>query len=41
MTRTTVPWYPELEYLTCENCKAVWTIQRQRGEGKDKRENAK
>jgi formate dehydrogenase maturation protein FdhE len=27
---TTVPWYPELEYLTCESCKSVWTVQRQR-----------
>ena len=24
----TVPWYRELEYLTCDSCKSIWTIQR-------------
>ena len=24
----TVPWYRELEYLTCENCKCIWTVER-------------
>ena len=30
VTRTTVSWYPELDYLTCEACKAVWTIPSER-----------
>ena len=24
----TVPWYPELEYLTCDSCKCIWTVKR-------------
>jgi len=24
----TVPWYRELDYLACENCKSIWTVER-------------
>jgi transposase-like protein len=24
----TVPWYRELQYLTCDSCKCIWTIER-------------
>jgi len=39
VTRSTVPWYPELEYLTCESCKAMWTVRRggEQTKPKDKR----
>lgn len=23
-----VPWYPELEYLSCDACHHVWTVKR-------------
>jgi hypothetical protein len=29
----TVPWYPELEYLVCDACRAVWSIERKPQQG--------
>jgi hypothetical protein len=30
-----VPWYPELDYLSCDQCHHVWTIKRASPKSKD------